>query len=100
MATSVGGDKSRTSHEGLADVAEVVEERPRTGEEHTDATSRHFDAGGNFDQSHPPRTGVTFTKWFPVATAHQSGATVLGIDRRLGWTLTRQPLEDSQGSVR
>ena len=62
LATSVGGDESRASHEGFADVAEVVEEGPRTGEEHADATSLYLDSGGDFDQSHPPRTSMTFTK--------------------------------------
>ena len=72
---SVGGDESRASHEGLADVAEVAEVRPCTGEEHADATSRHFDAGGNFDQSHPPCTGVTFTKWVCFTAAVEVSAT-------------------------
>ena len=69
LATSVGGDESRASHEGFADVAEVVEEGPRTGEEHADATSLYLDSGGDFDQSHPPRTSMTFTKRIGFATA-------------------------------
>ncbi len=62
-------DELRTPHERLANCAEVVEERPRIGEEHADAPRRHLDAGGDFDEAHPPRAGVTFTKrvCFPAA---------------------------------
>ena len=67
--TSDRGNELRAPHQRLADVTEVVKERPRTGEEHADATSRHLDAGGDFDQSHPPRTSVTFTKRVCFAAA-------------------------------
>ena len=57
-------DPERLTSHGLTvtDVAEMVEERPRTGEEHPYATSRHLDSGGDFDQPPPPRTSVSFTK--------------------------------------
>lgn len=66
--TSDRGEELRAPQYRLANCAEVVEERPRTGEEHADATSRYLDAGGDFDQPHPPRTSVTFTKRVCFAT--------------------------------
>ena len=67
--TSDARDTSRLFHERLPDVTEVVEERPRTGKEHADATSCHLDPRGNFDQPHPPRASVTFTLRVGFASA-------------------------------
>ena len=61
----------------MANRAEVVEERPRTGEEHADAPRRHLNAGRDFDQAHPPRAGVTFAKrvCFPAAVEASTART-------------------------
>ena len=53
----------------MADVTEVVEEGPRSGKEHAYTTSCHLDSSGDFDQSHPPRTSVAFTKRIRFAAA-------------------------------
>ena len=43
--------------------------RPRSGKEHAYATSCDLDSGGDFDQSHPSRTSVVFTKRIRSAAA-------------------------------
>ena len=52
-----GWAESPLSHQRLG-----WQRRIEKGRGHADAACRHLDAGSNFDQAHPPRAGVTFTK--------------------------------------
>ena len=52
----------RAVENGASDISEVVEKRPRSGQEHVDTSSGDFDPRGDFDQPHPPGTGVTLTE--------------------------------------
>jgi hypothetical protein len=69
------GSGSCAIEEDPAGVAEVLPERPRSGEQNANAARGDFDACCDLDHSRSPRTSVAFAKRIGLATLIETTTT-------------------------